>query len=53
MEDTYLFYTYSLVGNDIIVAITADSKDAAWTKFNHLHGEDTPVDFVMRKTQND
>jgi hypothetical protein len=42
----FKFYTYDRVGKDIIVDITAASKEEAWEKFRTYYGV-IPVDFVL------
>jgi hypothetical protein len=51
IKDTFLFYTYDPRGNDRIIPVKAVDTDEAWRLFNRVYGEDTPVDFVVRKEE--
>jgi len=50
-KDTYLFYTYDSRGNDRIIPVKAHTRDQAFELFDRVYGEDTPVDFVVRREE--
>lgn len=47
-EIKFKFYTYDLVGRDVIIPIFADDEDSAWEKFDRIYGTDTIVDRMIR-----